>query len=76
MVERNTRTPAQLINDLLDVSRIGSGKLQLDLYPVDLTPIMEEVVERALAAGFYAYAAKPIEPTVLIDTVVRPYQRR
>ena len=47
MVERNTRTQAQLINDLLDVSRIVSGKLQLDLYPVDLTPIMEEVVESA-----------------------------
>ena len=47
VVERNTRTQAQLINDLLDVSRIVSGKLQLDLYPVDLTPIMEEVVESA-----------------------------
>ena len=32
--------------------------------------------ERALAAGFYDYAAKPIEPAVLIDTVVRAYQRR
>jgi signal transduction histidine kinase len=47
VVERNTRTQAQLINDLLDVSRIVTGKLQLDLYPVDLTPIMEEVVESA-----------------------------
>jgi PAS domain S-box-containing protein len=45
VVERNTRTQAQLINDLLDVSRIITGKLQLDLYPVDLTPIMEEAVE-------------------------------
>jgi signal transduction histidine kinase/ActR/RegA family two-component response regulator len=45
VVERNTRTQAQLINDLLDVSRIIAGKLQLDLYPVDLTPIIEEVVE-------------------------------
>jgi PAS domain S-box-containing protein len=45
VVERNTRTQAQLINDLLDVSRIITGKLQLDLYPVDLAPIMEEAVE-------------------------------
>jgi signal transduction histidine kinase/ActR/RegA family two-component response regulator len=45
VVERNTRTQAQLINDLLDVSRIIAGKLQLDLYPVDLTPIIEEAVE-------------------------------
>jgi PAS domain S-box-containing protein len=47
VVERNTRTQAQLINDLLDVSRIITGKLQLDLYPLDLTPIMEEAVESA-----------------------------
>jgi PAS domain S-box-containing protein len=47
VVERNTRTQAQLINDLLDVSRIITGKLQLDLYPLDLTPIVEEAVESA-----------------------------
>jgi signal transduction histidine kinase len=47
VVERNTRTQAQLINDLLDVSRIIAGKLQLDLFPVDLTPIIEESVEAA-----------------------------
>jgi len=45
VVERNTRAQAQLINDLLDVSRIVAGKLQLDRYPVDLAPIMEEAVE-------------------------------
>ena len=47
VVERNTRTQAQLINDLLDVSRIITGKLQLELYPLDLTPIVEEAVEAA-----------------------------
>ena len=47
VVERNTRTQAQLINDLLDVSRIITGKLQLDLYPLELTPIVEEAVESA-----------------------------
>jgi PAS domain S-box-containing protein len=47
VVERNTRTQAHLINDLLDVSRIITGKLKLDLYPLDLTPIMEEAVESA-----------------------------
>jgi CheY-like chemotaxis protein len=36
----------------------------------------EEDRERALAAGFYDYAAKPVEPAVLIDTVVRAFQRR
>ena len=49
VVERNTRAQAQLINDLLDVSRIVAGKLQLDLYPVDPAPIMEESVELSRA---------------------------
>src|SRR5215470_6474721 len=49
VVERNTRTQAQLINDLLDVSRIVAGKLELELYPVDLAPILEESVELSRA---------------------------
>jgi signal transduction histidine kinase len=44
VVERNTRTQAQLINDLLDVSRIITGKLELELYPVELAPIVDEIV--------------------------------
>jgi CheY-like chemotaxis protein len=32
--------------------------------------------ERALAAGFCAYAAKPIEPTTLVDTIARAAARR
>jgi signal transduction histidine kinase len=37
----------QLIDDLLDVSRIITGKLALDMQPVDLAP----VIEAALASG-------------------------
>jgi PAS domain S-box-containing protein len=36
VLERSVRAQTQLINDLLDVSRIVSGKLQLDHQPVDL----------------------------------------
>jgi signal transduction histidine kinase/FixJ family two-component response regulator len=35
IIERNARAQAQLIDDLLDVSRIMAGKLRLDLSPVD-----------------------------------------
>ena len=41
---RSSATPAsqaQLIDDLLDVSRIISGKLRLDVQPVDLPPVIE-----------------------------------
>jgi len=39
IIERNAQAQAQLIEDLLDVSRIIRGKLQLNIYPVDLQQI-------------------------------------
>jgi PAS domain S-box-containing protein len=44
-IERNTRVQAQLINDLLDVSRIVAGKLQVDKRPVDLRVVIEHALE-------------------------------
>jgi PAS domain S-box-containing protein len=44
VIERNTRLQAQLINDLLDVSRIVAGKLQLDLRPLELVSLVEEAL--------------------------------
>jgi len=44
-IERNTHLQTQLIEDLLDVSRIVAGKLQLDLRPVHLVPVIEAAVE-------------------------------
>jgi signal transduction histidine kinase/integral membrane sensor domain MASE1/CheY-like chemotaxis protein len=47
VVERNTVLAAQLINDLLDISRIVAGKLQFDRDPVDLVPLLHDVLEAA-----------------------------
>ena len=44
-IERNAQAQAQLIEDLLDVSRIVSGKLRLDMRPVDVRDVLEESVE-------------------------------
>ncbi len=44
VIERNTHSQVQLIEDLLDVSRITSGKLRLEVRPVD--PV--ETIRRAL----------------------------
>ena len=45
VIERNAHAQAQLINDLLDVSRIIAGKLQLDRYAVDLVPLTLQAID-------------------------------
>lgn len=44
-IVRNAHAQKQLIDDLLDTSRIITGKLRLDLRPVELAPIIEDVIE-------------------------------
>ncbi|HEU4367521.1 MAG TPA: ATP-binding protein [Methylomirabilota bacterium] len=44
-IERNTRVQAQLINDLLDVSRIVAGKLTIERRPVDLRVVIEHALD-------------------------------
>ncbi|MGQ9424811.1 ATP-binding protein [Gilvimarinus sp. F26214L] len=44
IIERSAWAQAQLIDDLLDVSRILAGKLRLDLRPLDLSPVVEASV--------------------------------
>ena len=45
VISRNTRLQAQLISDLLDISRIVAGKLQLEIQSVDFRAIVSEAVE-------------------------------
>ena len=45
IIVRNARAQRQLIDDLLDISRIISGKLRLDVCPVKLAPMIEAVVD-------------------------------
>jgi PAS domain S-box-containing protein len=44
-IERNARVQAQIIADLLDMSRIISGKVQLDVQPVDLHELITTAIE-------------------------------
>ena len=48
VIDRNSRRQSQMIDDLLDVSRIVSGKLRLDIQRVDLGAVIEEAVTSAL----------------------------
>jgi PAS domain S-box-containing protein len=44
-IHRNARAQAQIIDDLLDMHRIVSGKVRLDLQPVDVTEIAEAALD-------------------------------
>jgi signal transduction histidine kinase len=45
VIDRNTKLQAQLIDDLLDVSRIVTGKLSLELKAVDLGAVVEAALD-------------------------------
>jgi PAS domain S-box-containing protein len=67
VVERNAWAQKQIIEDILDVSRVITGKLQLNLSPVDLVA----VVDAALDAVRPAMEAKEIKIDTLIDSSLR-----
>jgi signal transduction histidine kinase len=50
-IDRNARSQAQLIEDLLDVSRITSGKLRLDIQTIDPTLFIEAGIQSVSAAA-------------------------
>jgi signal transduction histidine kinase len=50
-IERNTDLQVQLINDLLDVSRIVTGKLDLDRRPLDLTTVVDMAIDSVQEAA-------------------------
>jgi signal transduction histidine kinase/ActR/RegA family two-component response regulator len=68
VIERNTRLQAQLISDLLDVSRIVSGKLKLELQLVDLPA----VVDAALESVRLSAQAKNIQLDREVDERIAP----
>lgn len=44
-IKRSALTQSKLIEDLLDISRITSGKLRLNVYPMSLAPIIAQALE-------------------------------
>jgi signal transduction histidine kinase len=65
-IERNARAQKRLIEDLLDVSRIVTGKVALEIMPVD----PRRVVEAALETMAPAAQAKGVTVVPLLDTGV------
>ncbi|WP_375495355.1 response regulator, partial [uncultured Nostoc sp.] len=63
-IERNAKLQAQLIEDLLDVSRILQGKLNLKMFPVNLVLVIEGGLETVRLAA----EAKNIQIQTMLDT--------
>jgi signal transduction histidine kinase len=67
VIERNAHTQAQLIEDILDASRITTGSLRLHVGPVDLASVITTATESVR----FAAEAKGVELTVLLDQAAR-----
>lgn len=64
VIERNVKTQVQIINDLLDMSRIISGKVHLEVQSLHL----HEVIANAIEAVRQSAEAKEIRLTTLLDS--------
>ena len=63
VIERNSRAQAQIVGDLLDMSRIVSGKLRLEVETVDIAKIIELALQTARPSA----DAKQVTLDVTID---------
>lgn len=70
-IERNAHIQEQLIADILDVSRIVTGKLRIELRPIDITPIvttaLDAVRPAAVAKGVQLQSAVEFPGMVMGD---------
>jgi signal transduction histidine kinase/ActR/RegA family two-component response regulator len=64
VIERSARAQAQLIEDLLDVSRIIAGRMRLEVRPVALAPVIESAVDVVRPAA----DAKGVHLQIVLDS--------
>ncbi|HEX6861511.1 MAG TPA: DUF4118 domain-containing protein, partial [Thermoanaerobaculia bacterium] len=67
-IHRNAKAQAQLIDDLLDLSRIVSGQMRLDVRTVDLVPVLEAAIEAIRPAA----EARQIRLQRVLDPLAGP----
>lgn len=63
-IHRNARSQARLIEDLLDLSRIVSGKLRLEAKPIELSSVIDAAIDTARPAA----EAKEIRLQAVLDS--------
>gem|GEM_PF-2952573 len=74
-IERNARSQVKLIEDLLDVSRIVSGKLRLDVKPFRLMDVIDDAIENVRPAANARQITVKISNTVTNEVVVADPER-
>jgi signal transduction histidine kinase/DNA-binding response OmpR family regulator len=67
-IERNATSLTQIVEDVLDISRIVSGKIRLNVQPVDLPDIVRSAIDAIAPAA----DAKGVRVEVLIDPQAAP----
>jgi PAS domain S-box-containing protein len=68
-IERNAKSQAHLVGDLLDASRIATGKLSLEVKPVELM----SVVDAAVDAVRPSVEAKSLRMQIVLEPWVGPF---
>jgi len=68
IIERNARSQARLLEDLMDLTRIITGKMWLDVQPVNLASVVEAAVESIRPAADF----KGIQLDIVFDPNVGP----
>ncbi|MDX6269915.1 MAG: hypothetical protein QOD28_1138 [Acidobacteriota bacterium] len=66
-IERNAKAQAQLVEDILDVSRVITGKLRLEVAPVDIAPVINAAIDSVQLAA----DSKNIQLSVTFDPSAR-----
>lgn len=69
-IERNAQVQVRLIEDLLDISRVATGKLQIAFAPADLAPLVESVVDSLRPAATAKNVSLMSEPLQACQVMV------
>lgn len=74
-LQRNLALQAQIIEDLIDVSRVVTGKLSLEEAPVDVRTLLEDALEEitplAMSKGLQLALSGPEVPVTVIGDAIR-----
>ena len=68
VIDRNARAQTKIIEDLLDMSRILTGKVRLEVQPVSLAEVIETAIESVRPAA----EAKGIRVQPVLDLIAKP----